>query len=86
MVESVEENVEPGRTPISLLPQILTSEVVEPEMMGYGVLDTGATESVASLQALEYIHRRRTEVLGHSNHVTVVPGPQKTFRFGNGSM
>ena len=50
------------------IPRILASSMVEPEALGFGVLDTGATESVGSLEALEFICRRRTEILGHGNH------------------
>ena len=59
------------------IPQILSCEVLNLSFrdMVY-VLDTGATESVSSLAALEYIHLRRTELLHHANHVTVIPGPQ----------
>ncbi|CAK9026281.1 Retrovirus-related Pol polyprotein from transposon RE2 (Retro element 2) (AtRE2) [Includes: Protease RE2 [Durusdinium trenchii] len=89
MVAEVEEPYEseiPEVSPRMDIPQILSSEVLQPELQGYGVLDTGATESVSSLAALEFIHLRRTELLGHGNHVTVIPGPQKMFRFGNGSL
>ena len=37
----------------------LVANVDHPEEMGYGVIDTGATKSVASLEALEKILRRR---------------------------
>ena len=89
MVSEVEEpyvSEVPEVNPQAEIPQILSSEVLQPELQGYGVLDTGATESVSSLAALEYIHLRRTELMGHGNHVTVIPGPQKMFRFGNGSL
>ncbi|CAK9032487.1 Uncharacterized protein SCF082_LOCUS20096, partial [Durusdinium trenchii] len=89
MVAEVEEHYESEIPEVSHrmdIPQILSSEVLQPELQGYGVLDTGATESVSSLAALEFIHLRRTELLGHGNHVTVIPGPQKMFRFGNGSL
>ncbi|CAK9111071.1 unnamed protein product, partial [Durusdinium trenchii] len=89
MVSEVEEpyvSEVPEVKPQIEIPQILSSEVLQPELQGYGVLDTGATESVSSLAALEYIHLRRTELMGHGNHVTVIPGPQKMFRFGNGSL
>ena len=41
---------------------------------------------MTSLAALEAIYARRTELLGHSDHIevtTVVPGPGKVFGFGN---
>ena len=57
------------------------ADAPEPHQQGLAVIDTGATETVTSLTALEAIHRRRTEVLGHSEHVEVVNKPGKTFRF-----
>ena len=52
---------------------------------GVGVLDTGATASVTSLKALDYLVSRRYQLFGEGDHVQVVPGPAKNFRFGNAS-
>ena len=67
----------------SLVPtmHVLMSEVVRPEQEGYGVIDSGAAETVGGLDALECVHRRRTAKLGHSNHVHVMQEPSKNFRF-----
>ena len=70
------------------LPQLGQAEILtvsSPRMEGFRVLDTGATESVTSLEALDYIVNRRCELFGAGDHVQVVPGPAKNFRFGNGS-
>lgn len=65
---------------------VLMSEVSRPELEGFGVIDSGATETVGGLEALEHVYRRRTEKMGHTNHVHVMVGcPPKTFRFGNGA-
>ena len=63
---------------------VLMSEVIRPELEGFGMIDTGAIETVGGLDALECVHRRRTEKLGHSNRVHVMQGPSKNFPFGNG--
>eukprot|EP00435_Cladocopium_sp_Y103_P046491 s2970_g13.t1 len=71
--------------PSSILDEAwMAAQVTNPDLQGHAVLDTGATETVTSLAALEAIHKRRTELLGHTDHVEVVPGPGKVFRFGNG--
>lgn len=51
--------------------------VLRPTLAALFVVDGG-------LDALECVHRRRSEKLGHSNHIHVVQGPSKNFRFGNG--
>ena len=89
MVQSVEdEKMDQDGTGLafSIVPtmHVLMSEVVRPELEGYGVIDTGATETVGGLDALECVHRRRCEKLGHTSHIHVVQGPAKNFRFGNG--
>ena len=81
-----DDKEECGGLAFSIVPtvHVLMSEVIRPELEGYGVIDTGATETVGGLDALECVHRRRTEKLGHANHVHVMQGPSKNFRFGNG--
>ena len=68
---------------------VLSAEVLavveSPNLEGFGVLDTGATESVASLESLEHIAQRRRKNLGGEYPIKVIPGPCKNFRFGNGS-
>ena len=81
-----DDEEECGGLAFSIVPtvHVLMSEVIRPELEGFGVIDTGATETVGGLDALECVHRRRTEKLGHANHVHVMQGPSKNFRFGNG--
>ena len=88
MVMSEEEMFAPGASstarPTSIYDDAMMAQVTHPDLRGHAVLDTGATETVTSLAALEAIHQKRTELLGHDDHVEVVPGPGKVFRFGNG--
>lgn len=56
----------------------------QPEVSGYGVLDTGATETVAGLGALEYIMVNRKRAGIDLLNFEVVNCPNKTFKFGNG--
>ena len=85
---SEEEMFAPGASstarPTSIYDDAMMAQVTHPDLRGHTVLDTGATETVTSLAALEAIHQKRTELLGHDDHVEVVPGPGKVFRFGNG--
>ena len=71
---------EPER-PLSVMK---VGEVSSPEMEGFGVLDTGATETVCGLSALEWIMHKRAAAGASSGDFTVVDVPQKTFKFGNG--
>ena len=71
---------EPER-PLSVMK---VGEVSSPEMEGFGVLDTGATETVCGLSALEWIMHKRAAAGASSGDFTVVVVPQKTFKFGNG--
>ncbi|CAE7339695.1 unnamed protein product [Symbiodinium pilosum] len=50
---------------------------------GMGIVDCGATASLASVDALEAIMRLNLKK-GHDDKVTVLPGLRPTFRFGNG--
>ncbi|CAE7337263.1 unnamed protein product, partial [Symbiodinium sp. KB8] len=50
---------------------------------GYAVLDSGATESVGSLEAIQAVMHRRRELYGVET-VKICPNPRKTFRFGDG--
>ena len=47
-------------------------------------LDSGATDSIASLEALQQIMNLRAQKFGEEP-VTMHP-PQKAFRFGNGKV
>ncbi len=81
MVTDVEDTLPPS-PPSSWV--TLVANVDHPEEMGYGVIDTGATESVASLEALEKILSRRSLKFGAKEGFKVIKGPHKTFKFGNG--
>ena len=50
---------------------------------GHAVLDSGATETVASLEAIEEVMSRRKLKFPHEK-VYVYPGQHRSFRFGNG--
>ncbi|CAE7943401.1 RE2 [Symbiodinium necroappetens] len=50
---------------------------------GYAVVDSGATESVGSLEAIQAVMCRRRELYGVET-VRICPNPHKTFRFGDG--
>ena len=54
----------------------------DPHRLGYAVLDTGATETVGSLQAVEHIMQRRQIKFGDEK-VGVDVQRRKRFRFGN---
>ena len=46
---------------------------------GYAVVDSGATESVGSLEAIQAAMHRRRELYGVET-VKICPNPRKTFR------
>ena len=54
----------------------------DPHRLGYAVVDTGATETVGSLQAIEYIVNTRAERYGRED-IGVDPSRTKRFKFGN---
>ena len=54
----------------------------DPHRLGYAVLDTGATETVGSLEAIDYIMKQRIQRFGQEK-VGVDVKRQKRFRFGN---
>ena len=57
----------------------------ENDLNGYAVLDSGATETVGSLPALEALMLARFQQTGQIERVTVTSTPMKRFKFGNGS-
>lgn len=64
--------------------ETISAWTVQPnEEQFFGVIDCGATETVASLHALNAIMQRRFEKYGFEE-IRVNPDIQKTFRFGNG--
>ena len=66
-------------TPSSLIFMAQNDELVD-STEGFGVLDLGATETVASLEALHQLMALR----GGGERVRVVPAGKRPFRFGNG--
>ena len=75
-VEAYGQNV-PGTMPS------LIGHVQQPDLEGFAVLDTGATETITSLEALEFVLNKRRQRFGEER-LQVVDRPPKVFRFGNG--
>lgn len=75
---------QPSVPPEDLQRMILaaTGSSQDPHRLGYAVLDTGATETVGSLQAVEHIMQRRMMKFGEEQ-VGVDVKRRKRFRFGN---
>ena len=74
----------PWSSPANPLSILTVGTITSPEQDGVGVLDTGATETVAGLGALERIMFRRKEAGCSLDDFQVVDLPNKWFRFGNG--
>ncbi|CAE7778343.1 unnamed protein product [Symbiodinium microadriaticum] len=53
---------------------------------GHAVIDSGATETVGSLPAIEDLMRYRFEVSGNPDSFAISDTPPRRFRFGNGSV
>ena len=83
VVTEVVNRERPEEVP-SILPDFV-GHVAQPDLEGFAVLDTGATETITSLEALEYVISKRRIRFGQED-VQVVDGPQKVFRFGNGQV
>ena len=58
--------------------------VPESELAGYAVIDSGATETVTSLPALEALVQLRQACSGEDLNLEVTQEPVKRFKFGNG--
>ena len=56
------------------------TRITQPETEGFAVIDSGATETVGSLEALECVVKKRLETVGPGPHYHVVHGPPKNFR------
>ena len=63
-----EDSSSTSARPTSIHGDAWIAEIPEPHLRGHAVLDTGATETVTSLAALEAIHSRRTEVGSLRSH------------------
>ena len=74
VADQAEDAEECGLLAFSIVPSshVLMTEVSRPELEGFGVIDSGATETVGGLDAREHVYRRRTEKMGHTNHVHVI--------------
>ena len=55
------------------------------DMAGFAVIDSGATETVCSLPALEALMIARKQATGRDERIQVTEEPPKRFRFGNGA-
>ncbi|CAE7438764.1 unnamed protein product [Symbiodinium sp. CCMP2592] len=76
---------EPADEMVEDVPAFMSQgELSTQEMAGFAVLDTGATETVGSLPAVEQLMRARHQHLGYAEEVRVVDQPPKRFKFGNG--
>ena len=62
----------------------LDAPVSEEEMAGYAVIDSGATETVCSLPALESLVMLKEAQQGGTVGLEVTRDPVKRFKFGNG--
>ena len=63
-----------------------TSGNSEPHPRGHAVVDSGATETVGSLPAIEDLMRHRFELHGRPDDFKISDVPIRRFRFGNGSL
>ena len=69
-----------------LAPHVLAAQQSVPETsdkLRYAVVDTGATETVGSLDALQFIMNKRLQDRGHEM-IEIDTSRRKSFRFGNG--
>lgn len=75
-------------TPVTLTQDIqrmvlaASSSTESGRRLGFAVIDTGATETVGSLEAIEHIMNERRNVFG-SEEIGVNVNKRKRFRFGN---
>ena len=58
--------------------------VADSDRSGFAVIDSGATETVASLPALEALMGLRYHEKGFAEPIVVTDAPAKRFKFGNG--
>ena len=82
MVYTVEEIPEDGERYQNFCD--LELPVPEEEMAGYAVIDSGATETVCSLPALESLVKLKETKQGAPVGLQVTREPVKRFKFGNG--
>ena len=84
MVSDAGHDVPPPRVPHQDFQRLILAAggADDPHRLGYAVLDTGATETVGSLEAIDYIMKQRSQRYGQEK-VGVDIKRQKRFRFGN---
>ena len=73
---------QPVTLPSDVQRMILAAHSDPLRRLGYAVVDTGATETVGSLEAIEHIMLRRRERFG-PEEIGIHPSKQKRFKFGN---
>ncbi|CAE6950806.1 RE1 [Symbiodinium sp. CCMP2592] len=61
------------------------SGAIEPHPRGHAVVDSGATETVGSLPAIEDLLQFRFELHGNADQFRISDVPSRRFRFGNGA-
>ena len=92
MVEEVTEIVEDASPKSSsppaadlqrlILAAAASGSASDPQRLGWAVVDTGATETVGSLEAIEHVMERRASVFGQEK-VGLNCRKKKRFKFGN---
>ena len=88
MVTSVEDSSDPSMhalpPPVPVNPDLVLAASMQdsPKSLGWAVIDTGATETVGSLQAVEHVMALRHQRFG-AEDVGILPNKVKRFRFGN---
>ena len=78
-------NAAPSSLPTCELPGVLAADAGDPskDRLRFAVIDTGATETVGSMDALEFVLGQRHEYFG-DEHVDIDTNTTKEFKFGNG--
>ena len=86
MVQDAEEQPVERQVSASDVQRLVLAAAESPAMdadkLRYAVLDTGATETVGSLDAVEFVMSKRHLMFGQER-VVVDPARQKKFKFGN---
>eukprot|EP00435_Cladocopium_sp_Y103_P060805 s110_g22.t1 len=87
MVEeaATSSNAADSKTEPAVIPDVLAADAVglAQDRLRYAVVDTGATETVGSMDALEHVLGKRFELFGQED-VVIDCSKTKEFKFGNG--
>ena len=67
-------------------PPLLGAVADEVDLRAYAVIDSGATETVGSLSALDALMSARYEIHGHAEDFRISDVPPRRFRFGHGAL